>query len=62
LADLGFNPFDKSFYGVDSMPYIINKKEVAGVLIGAFILCSLAALVPAWIASRADAAKSLRNM
>jgi len=62
LAGAGFNPFDKSFYGVDSMPYIINKQEVSMVLIGAFILCTIAALVPAWIASRADAAKSLRNM
>lgn len=62
LAGLGFNPFDKSFYGVDSMPYIINKQEVTMVLVGAFILCTLAALVPAYIASRADAAKSLRSM
>ena len=62
IAALGFNPFDKSFFGVDSMPYIINPKEITMVLVGAFILCTIAALVPAWLASRADAAKSLRNM
>ncbi len=62
LAGLGFNPFDKSFYGVDSMPYITNPFEIMLVLVGAFILCTFAALVPAFIASRADAAKSLRSM
>jgi len=35
--------------------------DIAIVLVGAFVLCTIAALVPAWIASRADAAKSLRN-
>jgi len=58
---LGFNPFDKSFFGVDSMPYIINPQQITAVCIGAFILCTLAALGPAWLASRADAARSLRN-
>jgi lipoprotein-releasing system permease protein len=28
----------------------------------AFVLCSLAALVPAFFAARSDAAKSLRNL
>ncbi len=62
IASWGFNPFDKSFYGVDTMPYITNPRDVVFVVVGAFILCTLAALGPAWIASRADAAKSLRNM
>ncbi len=62
IASWGFNPFDKSFFGVESMPYIINKQEISFVCIGAFILCTLAALGPAWLASRTDAAKSLRNM
>lgn len=62
IAAWGFNPFDKSFFGVESMPFIINSQEVLFVCIGAFILCTIAALGPAWLASRTDAAKSLRNM
>ncbi len=62
IAAWGFNPFSKSFFGVDSLPYIINTWEVTCVCFGAFVLCTLAALGPAWLASRTDAAKSLRNM
>ena len=62
FASWGFNPFDKSFFGVEKMPYALDGRQSLAVCVGAFILCTLAALVPAWIASRADAAKSLRNM
>ena len=62
IAAAGFDPFPKDFYGVDTLPHIINGVQNLWVCIGAFILCTFAALVPAWIASRADAAKSLRNM
>lgn len=62
LTAAGFNPFPEDYYGVQTLPHIINPVQIWSVCIGAFILCALAALVPAWIASRADAAKSLRNM
>ncbi|MFT6793175.1 MAG: lipoprotein-releasing system permease protein [Rubritalea sp.] len=62
LTAAGFNPFPEDYYGVPTLPHIINPVQIWAVCIGAFILCTLAALVPAWIASRADAAKSLRNM
>ncbi len=62
LANMGFNPFPKSFIGSETLPYIINNKEVLITTIGAFVLCTLAALFPAWLAARADAAKSLRNV
>lgn len=62
LANMGFNPFPKSFTGSDTLPHIINKWEVLFTTIGAFILCTLAALFPAWLASRTDAARSLRNI
>jgi len=62
LTAAGFNPFPEDYYGVQTLPHIINPVQILSVCIGAFILCALAALVPAWIASRADAAKSLRNM
>ena len=62
LTQAGFNPFPEDYYGVQTLPHILDKVQVFWVCVGAFILCSFAALVPAWIASRADAAKSLRNM
>jgi len=62
LVGAGFDPFPKDYYGVDTLPHIINGEQNFWVGIGAFVLCTFAALVPAWIASRADAAKSLRNM
>jgi len=62
LTAAGFNPFPEDYYGVQTLPHIINPLQIWSVCVGAFILCVLAALVPAWIASRADAAKSLRNM
>ncbi len=62
LSKAGFNPFPEDYYGVATLPHIINPVQISFVCIGAFILCTIAALVPAWIASRADAAKSLRNM
>ncbi len=62
LTAAGFNPFPEDYYGVQTLPHIKDPVQIWSVCIGAFILCTLAALVPAWIASRADAAKSLRNM
>lgn len=62
LREFGFDPFSKSFYGIESLPYEINPAEMAAVCVGAFVLCSLAAYVPAWVAARADAAKSLRSL
>lgn len=62
LTAAGFNPFPEDYYGVEVLPHIINPMQNVIVCVGAFVLCTFAALVPAWIASRADAAKSLRNM
>jgi lipoprotein-releasing system permease protein len=62
LTKAGFNPFPEDYYGVQTLPHIKDPVQITWVCIGAFVLCTFAALVPAWIASRADAAKSLRNM
>jgi len=62
LTELNFNPFPEDYYGVETLPHEKDPRQNAIVCIGAFILCTLAAFVPAWIASRADAAQSLRNM
>jgi lipoprotein-releasing system permease protein len=58
----GFDPFTKGFNGFDVLPMVIVPKEVVMIALSAFILCSLAAMVPAFFASRSDAAKSLRNL
>ncbi|WP_035610277.1 FtsX-like permease family protein [Haloferula sp. BvORR071] len=59
---MGFDPFSKSFIGVDGLPAEVNPTEVVIIAVSAFVLCTLAALVPAYFASRSDAAKSLRNL
>jgi lipoprotein-releasing system permease protein len=61
MRSFGFDPFSKAFYGGD-LPYEINSNEMVYVCVGAFVLCSLAAYAPAWMASRADAARSLRSL
>ena len=48
--------------GFDVIPAHHNPVEQALIGVMAFVLCTLAALVPAFFASRSDAAKSLRNL
>ncbi|QJE96638.1 FtsX-like permease family protein [Luteolibacter luteus] len=62
LRGFGFDPFPKSFHGFQVLPAHVNPMEVTVIAIAAFILCSLAAFVPAFFAARSDAAKSLRNL
>jgi lipoprotein-releasing system permease protein len=40
----------------------VNPGEVIAIGVSAFVLCSVAALLPAVFAARSDAAKSLRNL
>ncbi len=62
FRSVGFDPFTSSFTGFDILPaYNEPEKQVVFALM-AFVLCSLAALVPAFFAARSDAAKSLRNL
>lgn len=62
LKEMGYEPFPASFYGMETLPHEINPMEMLIVCVGAFLLCTLAAYVPAFMASRVDAARSLRNM
>ena len=62
LRTLGFDPFAASFTGFGVLPAHNNPLEQAVIGLLAFVLCSLAALVPASFAARSDAAKSLRNL
>jgi lipoprotein-releasing system permease protein len=58
----GFDPFAASFTGFGVLPAFNNPAEQAVIGLMAFVLCSIAALVPAFFAARSDAAKSLRNL
>ena len=59
---LHYNPFPQSLYGTETMPTHIIPMEFTIVGVGALLLCTLASLLPAWSASRTDAARSLRNL
>lgn len=61
LRGIGFDPFPPEFHGIAEIPAHVNPQEVVGIAIGAFIFCSLAAMVPALIAAHRDPARSLRN-
>lgn len=58
----GFDPFPTSFHGFEKLPAHINPVEITIIAVCSFILCALAAFVPAFFAARSDAAKSLRNL
>jgi len=62
MRTLGFDPFSASLTGFGVLPAHHNPLEQAVIGLMAFVLCSLAALVPAFFAARSDAAKSLRNL
>ncbi len=62
FRSFGFDPFAASFTGFGVLPAHNNPLEQAVIGFLAFVLCSLAALVPAFFAARSDAAKSLRNL
>jgi len=62
FRSFGFDPFAASFTGFGVLPAHNDPLEQAVIGLLAFLLCSLAALVPAFFAARSDAAKSLRNL
>ncbi|MBT8036278.1 MAG: FtsX-like permease family protein [Verrucomicrobiae bacterium] len=62
FASWGFDPFPSEFNGFDGLPAIIRLDEFISVFVFAFVMCIIATYVPALVASRSDAAKSLRNM
>jgi lipoprotein-releasing system permease protein len=62
LRGVGFDPFSSNFTGFDMLPAHNNPVEQAMFALMGFVLCSVAALVPAFFAARSDAAKSLRNL
>ena len=62
LASVGFDPFPADFQGFTELPARIMPGFMATVALAAWVLCGLAALLPAIKAAKSDAAKSLRNL
>lgn len=56
----GFDPFPASIYQFSEIPAKIVPHDLLIICLSAFIICSLAALIPAWFASRLDPVKALR--
>lgn len=52
--------FPRSVYQFSEIPAEVVPSDVALICASAFMICSLAALIPAWIASRLDPVKALR--
>lgn len=59
-ALLGVEIFPRSIYQFSQIPAEIVPSDVALICITAFAICSVAALIPAWLASRMDPVKALR--
>lgn len=57
---LGVEIFPRSIYQFNEIPAEVVPTDVALICISAFFICSLAALIPAWIASHLDPVKALR--
>ena len=52
--------FSRKVYGLGAIPYYTRPEQAAMICLGAFVLCSLAALIPAYFAARLDPVKALR--
>ena len=61
MRSMGFDPFSM-VTGSPLLPAHNDPLEQAVIAVMGFVLCSLAAFVPAFFAARSDAAKSLRNI
>ena len=62
LASFGADPFPAAFHGVPTIPALYSWSTYSWVAIGAFLLCILAAVIPAIIAAKNDPARSLRGL
>ncbi len=58
---MGLDIFPGEMYGVAEIPSKIVGSDIATICIGAFVLCTLAALPPAYMVARLDPAKALRD-
>ena len=58
---LGVEVFPASVYQFSEIPAEIVASDVAIICLSAFVICSVAALIPAWFAARLDPVKALRH-
>ena len=52
--------FARQVYGFGAIPYQTRPVDVAAICVSMFVICSLAALIPAYLAARLDPVKALR--
>ena len=52
--------FPRSIYEFDGIPAEIVPNDIAVICVSAFLICTFAAFIPAWLASRLDPVKALR--
>jgi len=57
---LGIEIFPPGIYQFSKIPAEIVPKDVTIICVSAFVVCALAALIPAWTAARLDPVKALR--
>lgn len=53
--------FSEAIYGISAIPAKVLWSDIWTIAGGAFLLCSVAALIPAFMAARTDPAKALRG-
>lgn len=58
---LGVQVFPQEVYQFSQIPAVVVPQDVAVICISAFVICSLAALFPAYFAARLDPVKALRR-
>jgi lipoprotein-releasing system permease protein len=56
----GMEIFPAGIYEFEGIPAEIIPRDIAVICLSTFAICSLAALIPAWIAARLDPVKALR--
>ena len=59
-TEFGITVFAQSVYGLGKIPYVTGLVETTAICVSAFVICSLAALIPAYFAARLDPVKALR--
>ena len=59
-STMGIEVFPRQVYQFSQIPAEVIPNDVAVICIGAFIICSIAALIPAYFAARLDPVKALR--
>lgn len=60
LAKFGIEVFPAQIYQFHEIPAEVVPQDVIIICLSAFVICSLAALIPAWFAARLDPVKALR--